>query len=136
MLSDHMRTIDSTSVDSTSGRTLLLIAAGLVIICQLVAMALVAEGQVKKAEIRDSQLNLQRVALARCFEASSRSDRQSCLQQAGNDVAHAEPMTTLVSSSESQADDAPANPLDRAQSTRVFGFVPQTWRGFVPVAFN
>ena len=76
MLADQFQ-----KIERTSSRNLLLIAAGLVIICQLVAMAMVADGQVKKAELREAQIAAQNVALANCFETSPRFDRSSCMQQ-------------------------------------------------------
>lgn len=51
MLSDHLK-----KIDRTSSRNLFLIASVLVIVCQLVAMALVAGSQVQRAELRESRL--------------------------------------------------------------------------------
>ena len=68
-------------IERTSSRNLFLIAAGLVIVCQLVAMALVADGQVKKASLREAQISAQNVALASCFETGSRFDRSNCMRQ-------------------------------------------------------
>ncbi|MEO6017947.1 MAG: hypothetical protein ABIP46_11880 [Polaromonas sp.] len=76
MLSDQFQ-----KIERTSSRNLFLIAAGLVIICQLVAMAMVADGQVKRAELRQAQISAQNVALANCFETSTRFDRNSCMQR-------------------------------------------------------
>jgi len=81
MFSDHLQ-----KLDRISGRHLFLMAGGLVIACQLVAMVMVVGEQVKKAELRDSQQSLQRAAIAQCFEASSRADRQSCMMQVRNIV--------------------------------------------------
>lgn len=72
--------------DIFSGRNLFFMAAGLVMVCQLAAMGLVAGDQVKKAELRNSRLSLQRVAIARCFEFNSRAERQDCMLQARDDT--------------------------------------------------
>ncbi|MES2192226.1 MAG: hypothetical protein V4454_19070 [Pseudomonadota bacterium] len=88
MFSDHLQ-----KPDRISGSKLLLMAGGLVIACQLVAMVMVAGEQVKKAEMRDSRQSLQRAAIAQCFEANTRAERQSCMLQvregmpAGNQIA-------------------------------------------------
>lgn len=79
MISDHFRKPET---DTISAGTLWAIAGALVIICQLVAFVMVADGQVKKAELRESQLALQRVAIASCLESSIGAARHSCLQQA------------------------------------------------------
>lgn len=130
MFSDHLR-----KVDHTSGRTLLLIAAALVIVCQLVAMALVADGQVKKAELRESQLNFQRVALARCFEVNTRPDRHSCMQQASADTNNSAPATGFVSASADTTDEVPSGRWSGTQAN-AFGATPQATRGLISVAFN
>ena len=68
MFSDHLR-----KIDDAPHKTLLLVAAGLVMACQLVAMALVAGEQVQKAQMRgDSQASRQ-VAVASCVEPKSGS---------------------------------------------------------------
>ena len=79
MFSDHLP-----KIDRVSGRSLFLVAGGLVIACQLGAMVLVAGEQVKKAEMRDSQQSVQRAAIAKCFEGNTRAARQECMLQARN----------------------------------------------------
>lgn len=76
MFSDHLKKIDHMPY-----KTMLGMAACLVILCQLVAMVLVVDGQVRKAEARDSSRGSQRLAIDRCNEASSAATRQSCIQQ-------------------------------------------------------
>lgn len=78
MFSDSLQ-----KIEWTSSRNLFLIAGGLVIICQLVAMGLVVDGQVKKAEARDSELSSQRSAIAQCLETSSGSGRSRCFAMVG-----------------------------------------------------
>ena len=65
MISDHFQ-----KVDVISNRTLFLLAGGLVIVCQLVAMAVVSDGQVKKAQLRNLGIASQQTAFAQCLEAS------------------------------------------------------------------
>ena len=76
MFSDRLSKIDTMPL-----KTMLGLAAGLVILCQLVAMVLVVDGQVNRAEARDAQLDSRRKAIAQCNEASSASTRQSCIEQ-------------------------------------------------------
>lgn len=80
MFSDHLP-----KIDRVSGRSLFLMAGGLVIVCQLAAMVLVAGEQVKKAELRDAQHSQQRAAIAKCFEGTTRAARQECMLQARNE---------------------------------------------------
>jgi hypothetical protein len=79
MFSDHLQKLDRVST-----RSLFLMAGGLVIACQLVAMVMVAGEQVKKAELRESPQSLQRAAIARCFEGNTRAEQQSCMLQVRN----------------------------------------------------
>ncbi len=78
MISDHFR-----KVDVISNRTLFLFAGGLVIVCQLVAMALVSDGQVKKAQLRNLGVANQQAAFAQCLETSVGSSMQRCSLQVG-----------------------------------------------------
>lgn len=80
MFSDHLQ-----KNEHSGRRLLLMIAAALVIACQLVAMALLADGQVQKAALRDAELSSRRTALAQCFESVARMNRDTCLVQARND---------------------------------------------------
>ena len=65
MFSEHLR-----KVDDAPAKTLLLIVAGLVIVCQLAAMVLVADGQVEKAQLREATLASARAATALCVSNS------------------------------------------------------------------
>jgi hypothetical protein len=76
MFSDHMQKF------SRFPQTGLLIAAGgLVIVCQLVAMALVADRQVQRAGVRDLQRVAQQLAFADCIQRSTGPARHGCLRQ-------------------------------------------------------
>lgn len=68
-------------IDDKPYKSMLGVAAVLVILCQLVAMGLVVSGQVKRAEARDSAHQSRRIAVAECNEASAVATRQSCIQQ-------------------------------------------------------
>ncbi|MFN5348136.1 MAG: hypothetical protein ACK5A0_01130 [Polaromonas sp.] len=76
MFSDRLRRIDH-----ASGRALLLIAGGLVIVCQLVAMMLVSQGQVEKAQAREISRANQRAATAWCIETSRGAELKACARQ-------------------------------------------------------
>ncbi len=91
MFSDHLP-----KIDRVSGRSLLLMAGGLVIVCQLVAMVLVAGEQVRKAELRDTQQSQQRAAIARCYEGATRAARQECMLQARNGLLAGNQMAASV----------------------------------------
>ena len=62
-------------------RNLFLTAAVLVIACQLVAMAMVADGQMSRAGQRQSAIALEQTAIAQCFESSSPSAQNACISQ-------------------------------------------------------
>lgn len=67
--------------DEPSCKVWLGVAAGLVIICQLVAMALVVDGQVERAHARGFQYASERSALAQCNQSSLGTERQNCVLQ-------------------------------------------------------
>ena len=77
MFSDHLKKIDEVPYKS-----LLWVAAGLVFVCQLVAVGFVADAQVTKAKIRDFQRQSEMQAIAQCMDNRAGSARQSCIQQA------------------------------------------------------
>ncbi len=72
-------------------RALLWAAAGLVLLCQLVAVALVADEQVAKARIRDYQRTIEMQAIAQCIETRAGTARHSCIQQARVVASHSFP---------------------------------------------
>ncbi len=73
MFSDHLSIIDEAPT-----KTLLVIAAGLVIVCQLVAMVMVADGQVEKAQLREANHASARAATAWCIESSRGVELRDC----------------------------------------------------------
>jgi len=82
MFSEHLRKFDELPY-----KTLLTVAAGLVIVCQLAAMAFVADAQVAKAKLRDDQRRAELTAIAHCMESRAGAERNSCIQQAHVTVA-------------------------------------------------
>lgn len=73
MFSDHLQ-----KVDQVPQKTLWLAASGLVIVCQLVAMALVAGEQVQKAQVRDDIDASRQAAVASCVETSRAEAVKGC----------------------------------------------------------
>ncbi len=73
MFSDHLQIIDN-----APAKKMLFVAAGLVLVCQLVAMALVAEGQVEKAHVREASQASFQAAMASCIESSRGIDLNDC----------------------------------------------------------
>ena len=55
-----------------------MIAAGLLIVCQLVAMTMVVGGQVEKAQLREASQASARAALAECIESSRGAAVRDC----------------------------------------------------------
>jgi hypothetical protein len=90
MFSDHLQ-----KIDRSSGRTLFFVAGALVMVCQLVALGMVADGQVKKAQLRDSQLSSQRTAIAQCFENTFDPARSHCVRDVYNSNGSALAAATL-----------------------------------------
>ena len=77
MFFDHVQKIQKFPLLS-----LLAVAACLVILCQLLALALVVDRQVKRAELRDLTWIAQQVAITACIEGSTGPVRHGCIQQA------------------------------------------------------
>ena len=76
MFSDHL------SIPSTvTTKTWLLLAAVLLIVCQLAALRFVALGQVQAAELRKAELAYQRLAVAQCIQSSKGSAHNACISQ-------------------------------------------------------
>ena len=93
MFSDHLQ-----KIDHASGKTLLLIAGGLVIFCQLVAMMLVSQGQVERAQARETNRANQRIAW--CMETSRGAELRACApeQSAGYNAKDADSTSTTSAS--------------------------------------
>jgi hypothetical protein len=98
MLTEHLRKFDELPY-----KTLLMVAAGLVILCQLAAMAVVADSQVAKAKLRDEQRRAELVAIAHCMETSAGAARHNCIQQARIVAAASPPAAGDTSASKTPA---------------------------------
>jgi hypothetical protein len=77
MFSDHLRK----NIDDLPQVNLAVVAGVLIVICQLTAMAFVADSQVQKAGQRDLQRLAQQAAIAECVERNSGPMRHGCIQQ-------------------------------------------------------
>lgn len=106
MISDHFR-----KIDLISNRTLFLLAGGLVIVCQLVAMALVADGQVQKAQVRHSEVASQKLAFAQCVESGIYTSRQGCLLQVRTVVQQPEVLVAGVNKAFAESSYSPTMPV-------------------------
>ena len=84
MFSDHLQKIDKLPY-----KTLLVIAAAMVFLCQLVAMVLVVDSQVEKAEMRDAHYSSAQMVLADCSENYSGAVRNRCIEQMRSELASA-----------------------------------------------
>jgi hypothetical protein len=116
MISDHLRKFDEMPY-----KTLLLAAAGLVILCQLTALAFVADSQVEKAKLRESQRAAQMQAIAQCMETSAGPARHNCIRQvrvaggssespAAQGTVNAQKLQALAEASGYAGNGAPAHP--------------------------
>ena len=117
MFSDHLP-----KIDEVPNRMLFLAAAGLVILCQLAAMALVVDGQVNSAQVRDALRVSERMAINRCLETSLGTARHNCIQQAKaakTSIQDGQSTHALADTEESDITALPANPV----------------QGFLPVSF-
>ena len=76
MLTDPLK-----KMDKVPYKSLLIVAAGLVFLCQLVAMVLVVNRQVESAQLRDAKSNAFQVATANCAENYTGPNRSRCIQQ-------------------------------------------------------
>ena len=73
MFSDHLRKVGEFPV-----KPVLFAAAGLAIVCQLVAMVMVVSAQVEKAQMRDASHASARAAMAGCIESSRGAALRDC----------------------------------------------------------
>lgn len=100
-----------------------MVAAGLVLLCQLAAMALVVDGQMNLAQVRDALRISQRTAVIHCMESSLGSTRHSCIEQAN-----------------ALAQDGPVNPGTQAlaitEESDITALPPGSAQAFMPAAFS
>ena len=103
-----------------------MVAAGLVLLCQLVAMALVVDGQMNLAQVRDALRISERTAVIRCMESSLGATRHSCIEQAN--------------AANALAQDGPVNPSTQAladtEESDITALPPRPVQAFMPAAFS
>lgn len=103
-----------------------MVAAGLVLLCQLAAMALVVDGQMNLAQVRDALRISQRTAVIHCMESSLGSTRHSCIEQA--------------TAANAPAQDGPVNPGTQAlaitEESDITALPPGSAQAFMPAAFS
>lgn len=117
MFSDHLP-----KIDEVPSRMLFLVAAGLVILCQLAAMALVVDGQVNLAQVRDALRLSERTAINQCMESSSGAARHNCIQRAKAANAYVQDGQSTQALADTAESDLTALPA-------------QQMRGFPPASF-
>ena len=76
MFSEHVKKVDRRPL-----RVLFIVAAGLVFLCQLVALVFVANGQVEKAHLRQAVYSSAQVEIADCSKSYSGVARSQCIEQ-------------------------------------------------------
>lgn len=90
MFSDHLL-----PVSPSRTRQWLIVGAAVVMVCQLVALAWLAGGQVDKATTRVAGEVAKRERVAQCVEKSSGATRHLCNRQDGVETFAAQPVNTL-----------------------------------------
>lgn len=114
MFSDYIKKIDEIPYKALLG-----VAAGLVFLCQLVAMALVVDGQVQRAQVRDAHYSSAKSAIADCVAGQSGAALGNCIRQlkslgkvlAGTDADSVRPVATAYAPDPEN----PAQPSDPVQ---------------------
>ncbi len=106
MFSEHLP-----KIDQTRSRNLFVIAAALVMVCQLVAMV-VTDGQVKKAEFRESQMQSQRLVLAQCLENVKGAARPTCTDRVYSDNRQASILSQVDDSTQDRSQSAPRSTIE------------------------
>ena len=133
MFSEHLKKFDEMPY-----RTLLMVAAGLVFVCQLAAFAFVADAQVTKAKIRDYQRTVEMQAIAHCMETAPVPARQRCIQEARVMASSAVPPAAGAAPEAQALADAPdeSNGVMASNETGVSGMLPtQPAQGFMAASF-
>ncbi|AYQ26748.1 MULTISPECIES: hypothetical protein [unclassified Polaromonas] len=136
MFSDHLKKIDETPY-----KTLLWVAAGLMFVCQLVAVGFVADGQVTKAKIRDFQRKSEMQAIAQCMDNAAGAARQNCIQQArvvaGTSLPTDDFDTPKAQTMASTSDDSSGMMASNSASATVSSMLPaQPAQGFMSASFS
>lgn len=117
MFSSHLPKVQ------TVPREFLFAGAGLLLVVGLlVSIAMVASGQVKKAELRESMLASQRIAMVQCLETLGGAELNKCIIQAQASPDAVTRTTTLADNSGSFSR---GNAVSAGSS-----------QGFIPVSFS
>ena len=107
MFSDHLP-----KIEQTSRGNFFLIAGVLVLACQLLAMVVVAEGQVKKAELRESQLQSERMVVAQCIENVKGAALSTCSARGSFDDRQATSLSQMDDSTRDHSQSALRSAVD------------------------
>jgi hypothetical protein len=107
MFSDHLP-----KINQTSGSNLFVIAGALVMVCQLVAMVVVTDSQVRKAEVRDSQMQSQRLVVAQCLENVRGAALSTCTAPVYSDNQQATLLSQMDDSTQDRSQSAPRSAID------------------------
>lgn len=120
MFSDHLP-----KIDEVPSKTLFLVAAGLVILCQLAAMALVVDGQVNLAQVRDALRVSERTAINQCMESRLGAARHNCIQQAKGANASVQDGQSTQALADTEESDITALPAKQMQGFTPASFSPR-----------
>lgn len=120
MFSDHLKKIDEMPSSALMG-----VAAGLVFVCQLVALVLVLNGQVEKAHLHDAHYNSAQVEIADCSKTYSGAERRQCIEQLTADF---NSPSTFTPETEVQAVNQPSQQTDDSPSAvKMQGYLQATF---------
>jgi|OpeIllAssembly_1097287.scaffolds.fasta_scaffold128055_1 hypothetical protein len=120
MFSDHLKKIDEMPFG-----TLFAVAAGLVFVCQLVALVLVLNGQVEKSHLREAHYNSAQVEIADCSKTYSGVERRQCIEQATADF---DSPSAFTPETEVQAVNQPSEQTDDSPSAaKMQGYLQATF---------
>ena len=118
---------------NTIPREYIYFGAGVALLASLlIAIASVASGEVKKAAMRDSALNSQRSAAAKCVETRRGAELNNCLRQARRDF-NGDPVQVAGS------DNEPSKTVVSAENTglgRSASVVDASGQGLIQASFG
>lgn len=117
-------------VDTMPSKVLFSVAAGLVFVCQLAALALVANGQVEKAHVRDAYYSSAQTQMADCSKTYSGPARSQCVERIN---ATLNPYSTYTSTFEAKAHSSGIHLAD--QGINVTPSAMRAGQGFISTAF-
>ncbi len=118
-------------VDTMPSRVLFGVAAGLVFMCQLAALVLVANGQVEKAHARDAYYTSAQMEMADCSKTYSGPARSQCIEQINADI---NPYSTYTRPLEAQAHASVVQLADQDASGSAMPSATRAVQGFISTA--